>query len=81
MVSPIKVKSDKYTSESSIVRLIKFMKMDLKILRGSCRQNEMQQITKKQAAIATEDILSLRHMNRAIKNHEIEKIKRCIIRG
>lgn len=41
----------------------------------------MQQITKKQAAIATDDILSLRHMKRAIKNHDIEKIKRCIIRG
>lgn len=79
--SPIKVNNERYTSDSSMVRLMPFINIELKIFKGSYKQNEMQQIVRKQAAIATDDILSFKQMNKAIKNQEIENISKCMIHG
>jgi len=61
--------------------LIPFIKIELKIFNGSYKQKEIEHITKKQAAIATDDILSFKQMNKAIKNLEIEKMSKCMIQG
>lgn len=60
---------------------MRFMKIDLNIFKGSCRQNEIEQTPRKHPAIATDEILSFKQISKAIKNLEIEKINKCIILG
>jgi len=75
------VKRARYTSESSIVKLIMFMKIEEKILSGSCKQNEIQAIVRNVAAMAMLETLSESAIRRAIRNLEKENMMRWAIQG